>query len=151
MPFSSSRRIAVPEFRSQGLGGQSLAGLRELCACRGRYILLETEDVDYARNSKQKAERQRRDDFYRHNGCVKTDVKGTIFTVHYAIWILGAPAELADKDDVATSATGRFKDADNVNKYQALFDRACADMRTLYQSMIPGEKNSLFVKIGRSS
>ena len=79
----------LPEFRDAGLGGRSLQRLAELVRDRGKYILLETEDIDFAKNDGQVAERTRRDAFYTRNGCVKTDVKGKVFTVHYAVWALG--------------------------------------------------------------
>ncbi|MBQ8469324.1 MAG: GNAT family N-acetyltransferase [Clostridia bacterium] len=123
----------LPEYRSGGLGGRSLQELAELCAQRGRYILLETEDLDFARNAAQTTARKRRDAFYERNGCVKTDVKGSIFTVRYAVWCRGTPADLSDPAD-----------------RDALFDRACRDMNTLYRLMVPGEKNALFVKIQRT-
>ena len=125
----------LPEFRDAGLGGRSLQRLAELVRDRGKYILLETEDIDFAKNDGQVAERTRRDAFYTRNGCVKTDVKGKVFTVHYAVWALGL--EAAHGADEAARSTA--------------FDRACADMNTLYQLMIPGEKFRLFVKIVRAS
>ena len=112
----------LPDFRDRGLGGRFLLRLSELCRDRGKYILLETEDLDRARTEKQHQERMRRDSFYAGNGCVKTDVKNHIVTVDYAVWHLGGP------DD---------------------FDQCCADMQALYRLMIPGEKNTRFVKIER--
>ena len=97
----------LPEYRDAGLGGRTLQRLAELV----------------------------RDRFYTRNGCVKTDVKGKVFTVHYAVWALGL--EAAHGADEAARSTA--------------FDRACADMNTLYQLMIPGEKFRLFVKIVRAS
>lgn len=129
----------LPEYRSSGLGGRSLQRLAELCAERGRYILLETEDLDFAKNEAQVEERQRRDSFYERNGCTKTDVKGSIFGVRYAIWCLGTPVDLPDSADKA-----------NLSDQDALFDRACEDMLTLYRLMVPGEKNKFFVKIDRT-
>lgn len=123
----------LPEYRSAGLGGRSLQELGELCAGRGRYILLETEDLDFAKNESQVEERKRRDTFYERNGCVKTDVKGTVFTVRYAVWCLGTPADLPESTE-----------------RNALFDRACEDMNALYRLMVPGEKNNLFIKIKRT-
>ncbi len=125
----------LPEYRDAGLGGRTLQRLAELVRDRGKYILLETEDIDFAKNDGQVAERTRRDAFYTRNGCVKTDVKGKVFTVHYAVWTLGL--EAAHGADEAARSTA--------------FDRACADMNTLYQLMIPGEKFRLFVKIVRAS
>ena len=55
--------------------------------------------------------------------------------MHYAVWALGL--EAAHGADEAARSTA--------------FDRACADMNTLYQLMIPGEKFRLFVKIVRAS
>ncbi len=131
----------LPEYRDAGLGGRTLQRLAELVRGKSKYILLETEDIDFAKNEDQVSERTRRDAFYTRNGCVKTDVKGKVFTVHYAVWALGlsdsaVPEAAAGSDDAARSAA---------------FDRACADMNTLYKLMIPGEKFKLFVKIARAS
>lgn len=115
----------LPAFRSAGLGGHTLQRLAELVRGREKYILLETEDIDFAKNEDQVSERTRRDAFYTRNGCVKTDVKGRVFTVRYVVWTLGLEG--------------------------AAFDRACADMNTLYKLMVPGEKFRLFVKIERVS
>lgn len=113
----------LPEFRDAGLGGRTLQRLAELCRGRGKYILIETEDIDCAKTDAEKTERLRRDSFYERNGCRKTDVRGTVFTAKYAVWHLGAD--------------GRS------------FDCICDDMNTLYRTMVPGEKNKLFVKIRR--
>ena len=125
----------LPEYRDAGLGGRTLQRLAELVRGKGKYILLETEDIDYAKTDSQIAERKRRDAFYTRNGCVKTDVKGRVFTARYVVWTLGLE-EAAGSDSAARSAA---------------FDRACADMNTLYKLMIPGEKFKLFVKIARAS
>ncbi len=112
----------LPAYRSAGLGGRTLRRLSEMVRDKGKYILLETEDIDFAKTDEQIAERERRDAFYTRNGCVKTDIKGSVFGVKYAVWRLGGTAD---------------------------FDACCADMKTLYRLMIPGEKN-LFVKIHRA-
>lgn len=125
----------LPEYRDAGLGGRTLQRLSELVRGKGKYILLETEDIDFAKNDEQVAERTRRDAFYTRNGCVKTDVKGRVFTARYVVWTLGLE-EAAGSDSTARSAA---------------FGRACADMNTLYKLMIPGEKFKLFVKIARAS
>ena len=114
----------LPEYRDAGLGGRTLQRLAELVRGKGKYILLETEDIDYAKTDGQIAERERRDAFYTRNGCVKTDVKGKVFTVRYAVWALGP----GDPD----------------------FDTVCADMNTLYRLMIPGGKFGRFVDIHRA-
>lgn len=114
----------LPEYRDAGLGGRTLQRLAELVRGKGKYILLETEDLDFAKREEEIAERKRRDAFYARNGCVKTDVRGRIFTVRYAVWALGP----ADPD----------------------FDTVCADMNTLYRLMIPGGKFRRFVDIHRT-
>lgn len=125
----------LPEYRDAGLGGRTLQRLSELVHGKGKYILLETEDIDFAKNETQVAERTRRDAFYTRNGCVKTDIKGRVFTARYVVWALGLEAA-AGADEAARSTA---------------FDRACADMNTLYRLMILGEKFKLFVKIARAS
>lgn len=114
----------LPEYRDTGLGGRTLQRLAELVRGRGKYILLETEDIDYAKNDEQVAERTRRDAFYTRNGCVKTDTKGSVYGVRYAVWTLG----LSDLD----------------------LDKVCEDMNTLYRLMVPGDKFDRFVTIRRS-
>lgn len=113
----------LPERRDAGLGGRTLQRLSEMARDRGKYMLLETEDVDYAENDRQIAERTRRDAFYARNGCEKTDIRGSVFGVRYAVWRLGGP------DD---------------------FDLICNDMDTLYRLMIPGGKNAGSVEIRRT-
>lgn len=111
----------LPAYRDNGLGSRFLQRLKEVAYDREQYILLETEDIDFSKNEKQRDERARRDAFYARNGCVKTDVKGKVFTVRYAVWRLGGDAP---------------------------FEQCCEDLRTLYRLMLPGEKN-LFVRIQR--
>lgn len=112
----------LPDYRDRGLGGRFLRRLSELIRDREKYILLETEDLDFAKTDAEWKERSRRDSFYTRNGCEKTDVKGSIFGVRYAVWHLGGPSD---------------------------FDRCCEDMRALYRTMVPGKKHLPFIKIER--
>ncbi len=43
----------LPEYRDAGLGGRTLQRLAELVRGKGKYILLETEDIDYAKTDGQ--------------------------------------------------------------------------------------------------
>lgn len=127
----------LPAYREAGLGGRTLQRLSEMMREQGKYILLETEDIDFSKNDAQRKERARRDAFYERNGCVKTDVKGSVFTVKYAVWMLGLPVAPSQEDPLSGHVRA------------TAFDRACEDMNTLYRKMVPGEKNTKFVKIQR--
>lgn len=135
----------LPEYRSAGLGGRTLQRLAELVRGKGKYILLETEDIDFAKTEEQIAERTRRDAFYVRNGCVKTDTKGSVFGVKYAVWALGltVPPERSGVDAVSGAAGSE-------RRTDAALTKVCEDMNTLYRLMVPGEKFQLFVKIRRS-
>lgn len=114
----------LPEYRSAGLGGHTLQRLTDLVRETGKYLLIETEDIDFATTEEEVSERTRRDAFYTRNGCVKTDTKGSVYGVRYAVWTLG----LSDLD----------------------LDKVCEDMNTLYRLMVPGDKFDRFVTIRRS-
>ncbi len=145
----------LPEYRSSGLGGKSLKALSELVREKGKYILLETEDIDFAKNDAQVEERTRRDSFYTRNGCWKTDTKGSVFGVKYAIWALGLDPmrETTAASNVTNDAVSDATSAKSSKTAPALsedaLNKACADMNTLYQLMIPGQKFLQFVKIQR--
>ncbi len=106
-------------FRGKGLGGLFLRELRALLTdCQG--ILIETEDIDRARDGEELRARARRDLFYEKNGARKTNLRGTVYGVHYAIWNLplSSPAD----------------------------DTVCRKgMEHIYQVMVPGEKNRAHV------
>ncbi|MBP5458977.1 MAG: hypothetical protein J6Y62_02220 [Clostridia bacterium] len=127
----------LPAYRSDGLGGRTLRRLAEMARAEEKYILLETEDIDFAKSRARREECTRRDAFYERNGCVKTDVKGSVFSVKYAVWMLGMPFAPSQEDPLS----GHIR--------STAFDRACADMNTLYRKMVPGEKNTKFVDIHR--
>ncbi|MBP5273211.1 MAG: hypothetical protein ILO43_09645 [Clostridia bacterium] len=127
----------LPAYRSEGLGGRSFRRLAELVREQEKYILLETEDIDFAKDDARREECARRDAFYERNGCVKTDVKGSVFSVKYAVWMLGMPLAPSQEDPLS----GHIR--------STAFDRACEDMNTLYRKMVPGEKNTKFVDIHR--
>lgn len=129
----------LPDYRSEGLGGYSLGLLAEYVRLRGRYVLIETEDIAFAENDAQIAERERRDAFYARNSCVRTDVTASVFGVKYVVWCLGTPPDF----------DGKFSDDSTPDEVDARFEQACEDMRTLYRCMVPGKKFSLFVKIER--
>lgn len=77
----------LKQFRSQGIGGDFLATLKnELSDIKG--ILIETEDIAYASNEKEKQIRERRDAFYERNGVQKVSIHSCVFDVHYQIWQL---------------------------------------------------------------
>lgn len=75
----------MEDYRSNGMGSVFLKEMRKI-AEDYRGILLETEDVDFAKNIEEMQLRQRRDAFYERNGVIKTDIKSKVFGVNYAIW-----------------------------------------------------------------
>lgn len=112
----------LEEYRSQGVGGIFLQEMKNyLPEYEG--ILLETEDIEHAQNEEERTIRQRRDRFYTRNGVQATNIKSIVYGVRYAIWYLPFQ-EMVDED-------------------------TCAEyLRSVYQSMVPGDKYIKNVKIG---
>ena len=128
----------LPAFRSAGLGGHTLQRLADQVRSKNKYLLIETEDIDFAETEEEITERTRRDAFYTGNGCVKTDTKGSVYGVRYAVWTLGLPE--------ATGPASPFGSALS----DAALTKVCEDMNTLYRLMVPGDKFDRFITIQRS-
>lgn len=77
----------LEDFRGQGAGSLFLRAMgQKFPEYKG--ILIETEDVDYARDEKELLARQKRDSFYEKNGVMRTGIRSSVYGVHYAIWNL---------------------------------------------------------------
>ncbi len=87
----------LEEYRNDGWGSIFLSKMRDI-AEDYRGILLETEDIDFAKDEEERSLRERRDDFYARNGVVKTDVKSKLFGVNFAIWFYPVKEELSFED-----------------------------------------------------
>lgn len=111
----------VEEYRGNGAGSSFLQGMRQQFA-HYKGILIETEDVEYAADDAQRAERKRRDSFYEHNGAVRTGIKGCVYGVHYVIWNLPV-AEAADREETRKN------------------------LEALYRIIVPDEKYDKYVHI----
>ncbi|MCH5342849.1 MAG: GNAT family N-acetyltransferase [Acetatifactor sp.] len=107
--------------RGQGLGSLFLQELKNLLPDY-KGILIETEDIDRAQNETELQTRRKRDLFYEKNGVLRTRVKGTVYGVHYAVWNF----PLSGISDDVSCQKG---------------------MEQIYRIMIPGEKNTKYVKI----
>ncbi len=79
--------FAIKEnYRNKGWGSIFLKKMKDMTQDY-KGILLETEDIDFAKNEEERKLRERRDSFYTRNGVVKTNVKSKLFGVNFAIWI----------------------------------------------------------------
>lgn len=91
--------------RSTGVGGKILCQLREMFLnTPGENhgvdiagILIETEDIDFAKDQKEREKRRRRNSFYEKNGAVITQVKSQIYGVNYRNWQLPVREILPEK------------------------------------------------------
>lgn len=82
----------LTSYRDLGLGSIFLQKIRvHFHDFRG--ILIETEDIDCASNEEELSERTRRNDFYRKNGAVLTDIHCVLFEVPFTIFFLGTLSE----------------------------------------------------------
>lgn len=140
----------LPEYRSFGLGGCSLRLFSDLIGQKGKYLLFETEDIDFAKTDSERKTRTRRDSFYARNGCCLTDTKGTVFDQRYAVWVLPAPQETPGAISFGLADSGRSEAALFAPSEEAL-TKVCSDLQALYRHMVPGEKFNRFVDIRRVS
>ena len=76
------------EYRGRGYGSELLKLLANQKDADYKAVLIETEDLDYAANDKERAERIRRDAFYTRGGVIKTNVKTLVYRARYANWYL---------------------------------------------------------------
>ncbi len=72
-------------YRSKGMGSIFLKEIKKI-ANSYRGILLETEDIDFAKTEEEVQIRKKRDRFYEYNGVIKTTIKSSVYGVNYAIW-----------------------------------------------------------------
>ncbi len=111
----------VEEYRGSGAGSSFLKEMkRQFSDYKG--ILIETEDIDYACSDEQRMVRRKRDAFYARNGALKTGIRGCVYGVHYAIWMLPAAEPVPE-----------------VSVKENLED--------IYRIIIPGEKYTRHVEI----
>ena len=87
----------LEEYRNSGWGSIFLNQMRDIVEDY-KGILLETEDIDFARDEVEKSLRERRDGFYARNGVIKTDVKSKLFGVNFAIWFYPVKEELTSSE-----------------------------------------------------
>ncbi len=111
----------VEAYRRQGMGGAFLQEMQKrLQEFDG--ILIETEDVAFAKDDEERLMRKKRDLFYERNGVKGTAIKSEIYGVHYAIWNL--PLSKHVNDEICQK-----------------------NLESIYKIMVPGDKNKKFVKI----
>lgn len=116
----------LEDYRNLGAGS---IFLQKMGQCLSEYrgvsyqgILIETEDITYARNEEERQIRQKRDLFYEKNGAVRTGVTGEVYGVHYALWNLPVEKEAGSEE--------------------------CREqIKAIYRMMVAGEKYEKFVKI----
>lgn len=83
-----------PNFRGQGLGGKTLAYLKEIA--EHDTILVECENPDFASSSEERTIRERRINFYLKAGFCLSDVRSKLFDVEYVI-LTFPESDCADK------------------------------------------------------
>lgn len=74
----------VEKYRSTGVGTTFLKQLKTLGF---DYIILETESVESAKNSREDSIRKRRIAFYKRSGCIDTGCMYNVFGVEYNVFI----------------------------------------------------------------
>lgn len=112
--------------RGRGLGSVFLQHMQEILKESFRGIIIETEDVSFAKNEQETEERNRRNDFYMRNGAKKTGITSQIYGARYEVYVL--PFEELKKVD------------------EKLLCKVCYEnVYEIYQYMIPGEKNQMHV------
>lgn len=75
------------EYRNQGLGSLILQKLKEAMP-DAKGILIETEDIAYAKTEEEHTDRLRRNAFYTRNGVSSTGVHSMIYGARYENWQL---------------------------------------------------------------
>lgn len=116
----------IDEHRSKGIGSHMLAEMRQLLAQQYEGILIETEDILFAKNEAERTERERRDAFYARAGAVQVDLHTEVYGAKYAIWYYPC---------TEIELTSERKNSCRSN------------LQAIYKIMIPGEKYEKFVRI----
>lgn len=112
--------------RGKGLGSLFLQHMQDTLQEGFRGILIETEDVSFAKNEQELEERNRRNDFYLRNGAKKTGITSRIYDARYEVYVLPF-GEMSMLD------------------LELLSKLSFENIYGIYQYMIPGEKNEKFV------
>lgn len=120
----------LEEQRGRGLGSLFVQHMQELLNESFRGILIETEDVSFAKNEQEVKERNRRNDFYMQNGARKTGITSRIYDARYEVYVLP------------------FEEA-TMLKAKLLGNVCYENIYEIYRYMIPGEKNEKFVSFWR--
>lgn len=120
----------LEEQRGKGFGSVFLQHMQDILQESFCGILIETEDVLFAKNQLEIEERERRNEFYLQNGAKKTGITSRIYDARYEVYVL--PFEELTKVDI--------KILEKVS-YENIYE--------IYQYMIPGEKNKKFVSFWR--
>lgn len=77
----------VKELRNNGIGGDCLKALKEHyrhLSC----VILESEHPDYSKDAGDRKIRERRLEFYKKNGLIKTDITTFVGGVYYTIFCM---------------------------------------------------------------
>ena len=120
----------LEEQRGRGLGSLFVQHMQDMLKERFCGILIETEDVSFAKNEQEREERNRRNDFYIQNGARKTGITSRIYDARYEVYVL--PFE-----EMVMSESELFWEVCYENIYE------------IYRYMIPGEKNREAVSFWR--
>lgn len=116
----------VQEQRGKGLGSLFLQHMQDTLQESFRGILIETEDISFAKNKEEIEERSRRNQFYLQNGAKKTGITSKIYDARYELYVLP------------------FKELDMLD-LELLSKLSYENIYNIYQYMIPGKKNQKYV------
>ncbi|MCQ2508351.1 MAG: GNAT family N-acetyltransferase [Dorea sp.] len=85
-------------YRGGGIGTFFLDKMKEIYGNKGILaLMIETEDIEFAENEEQVAERVRRDGFYARNGVIKTPFTSLVYDANYRVWYLPAGELLTEE------------------------------------------------------
>lgn len=87
----------LTSYRDLGLGSLFLSKMKSFFH-KYQGILIETEDIDCSANEMEYKERTRRNEFYRKNGAILTNLRCALYDVPFTIFYLATPSHTASKN-----------------------------------------------------
>lgn len=123
--------LAVIEtYRNCGIGSIFLKQMQDWAYdCKG--ILIETEDIAFAKDDAERHIREKRNAFYARNGALLTSVKGEVYGVHFCIW---------------NYPVGKEKDRQTIS-LNVFDEEVRKDLESIYRVIAPGEKYEKHIRI----
>lgn len=122
----------LSSYRDLGLGSYFLQQIRTHFS-QYRGIFIETEDIDCASNEEELTQRTRRNDFYRRNGAILTDIRCALFDVPFTIFFL----------ETVTEPKPHTANSENISNVKSSGCEATAQLQEkldkIYRFMLPPE------------